>query len=108
MAPVLDHLISITTQCKFSLNLSAIFQENKAKPDGDVLMSHFYFRYACSIELPDMFILTGGEHSMKKVSQYSISGWMDDLPELNEGRRDHGCGFFFNDNMERVGIRNLN
>jgi len=58
--------------------------------------------YACSIELPDMFILTGGEHSMKKVSQYSTSGWMDDLPELNEGRNDHGCGYFYNDNMERV------
>ena len=75
---------------------------------GPHKMCNFHFRYACSIELPEMFILTGGEHSMKKVSQYSISGWMDDLPELNEGRRDHGCGFFFNDNMERVGIRNLN
>merc|ERR1712029_689884 len=30
------------------------------------------------------------------------SGWMEDLPELNEGRIHHGCGFFYNDDMQRV------
>merc|ERR1719348_343193 len=59
-------------------------------------------KYACSIELPDMFILTGGESTRTTVSRYSTSGWMEDLPELNEGRQEHGCGYFYNDDMQRV------
>jgi len=57
---------------------------------------------ACVIELPEMFIVTGGYYSTTKVSKYSTSGWIEDLPELNEGRYDQGCGFFYNDDMERV------
>ena len=70
---------------------------------------NFKCRSACSIELPESFILTGGyETSLTKVTKYSTSGWMEDLPELQEGRRSHGCGYFYNDDMERVGeiIRN--
>jgi len=59
-------------------------------------------QYACSIELPEMFILTGGSVTLTTVSRYSTSGWMEDLPELNEGRRGHGCGYFYNDDMQRV------
>merc|ERR1719342_980004 len=59
-------------------------------------------KLACSIELPEMFILTGGEYTETTVSRYSTSGWMEDLPELNEGRRSHGCGYFYNDDMQRV------
>ena len=55
-----------------------------------------------------MFIVTGGYYSTTKVSKYSTSGWIEDLPELNEGRYDQGCGFFYNDDMERVGIRHSN
>merc|ERR1719481_91040 len=57
---------------------------------------------ACSIELPEMFILTGGDYTLTTVSRYSTSGWMEDLPELNEGRGYHGCGYFYNDDMQRV------
>merc|ERR1711915_459478 len=59
-------------------------------------------RRACSIELPEMFILTGGSYTLTTVSRYSTSGWMEDLPQLNEGRYGHGCGFFYNDDMQRV------
>merc|ERR1712131_63105 len=59
-------------------------------------------KYTCSIELPEMFILTGGFDTLTTVSRYSTSGWMEDLPELNEGRRGHGCGYFYNDDMQRV------
>ena len=52
-----------------------------------------------------MFILTGGEDTRTTVSRYSTSGWMEDLPELNEGRQEHGCGYFYNDDMQRVSIR---
>ena len=44
---------------------------------------------------------------MTKVSKYSSNGWIEDIPELNEGRRDHGCGYFYNDNMERVSIGSI-
>merc|ERR1711972_164428 len=27
---------------------------------------------------------------------------MGDLPELNEGRFEHGCGYFYNNDMQRV------
>ena len=65
---------------------------------------HHSSRRACSIELPEMFLLTGGYDTQTKVSQYFNSGWMEDLPELNVGRYNHGCGFYFNDDMERVSI----
>ena len=68
----------------------------------------FYFSSACSIELPEMFILTGGVDPMTTVSHYSTSGWMEDLPVLNVGRYEHGCGYFYNDNMQRVSIRHSN
>ena len=64
-----------------------------------------FFRRACSIGLPEMFILTGGIYTMTTVSRYSINGWMEDLPELNEGRRYHGCGYFYNDDMQTVSFR---
>merc|ERR1719300_1800620 len=73
--------------------------------NGTVIRS-FDLKYdtanACSIELPELFILTGGSWTWTKVSRYSTSGWMEDLPELNEGRRNHGCGYFFNDDMQMV------
>jgi len=62
-------------------------------------------RNSCSIELPEMFIMTGGyewDDIEQKVSKYTTSGWIEDLPDLNEGRGDHGCGYFFNVDMERV------
>jgi len=46
--------------------------------------------------------LTGGSYTLTTVSRYSTSGWMEDLPELNEGRLGHGCGYFYNDDMQRV------
>jgi len=55
---------------------------------------------ACLIGFPDMFILTGGSHHSRNsatVSKYDISGWMEDLPDMNKGRHDHGCGFFYTD-----------
>ena len=66
------------------------------------------FSEACSIEFPEMFILTGGVYTEKTVSRYTTSGWMENLPELNEGRFLHGCGYFFNDDMQRVSIRHSN
>ena len=53
-------------------------------------------RYACSIELKEMVILTGGQYTMSKVTVYNNEGFVDDWPELNTGRNNHGCGHYVN------------
>ena len=68
--------------------LKIIFFRGIPVNNWDVVISCFYFRYACSIELHEMFLLTGGFYTLTTVSRYSTSGWMEDLPELNEVRAD--------------------
>ena len=53
------------------------------------------FRYACSIELKEMVILTGGTKE-NKVTVYNNKGFVEDWPELKTGRFNHGCGHFIN------------
>ena len=75
-----------------------------------------YYSAACSV--PDPFsttvIMTGGTFSMNTVSRYGLGnctvlyrtvlycrygleGWLEDLPPLNVGRREHGCGSYVSD-----------
>ena len=56
----------------------------------------FLPRSACSIELKEMVILTGGQYTMSKVTVYNNEGFVDDWPELNTGRNNHGCGHYVN------------
>ena len=39
---------------------------------------------------------------LSNVTVYSESGYMDDLPNLNEGRYDHGCSYYLNDDNTKV------
>ena len=39
---------------------------------------------------------------MNKVSIYSSSAWIEDLPELLQGRWSHGCGHYVNDDNKMV------
>jgi len=55
---------------------------------------------ACTIEFLNTFIVTGGEHA--NVSHYDGNGWIRDYPKLNNVRRDHGCGYYMNDDMKMV------
>ena len=36
------------------------------------------------------------------MSVYDIGGWVEDLPDLNTGRRDHGCGHYVDINNNTV------
>ena len=47
-----------------------------------------------------MVTISGGsdEGSRDKVSQYTLQGWVRDLPQLQQGRYGHGCGHYLNDN----------
>ena len=50
--------------------------------------------------------MTGGIHAAKSdlanVSMYDENGWKRDFPNLSAVRRDHGCGFYVNDDMKMV------
>ena len=61
-----------------------------------------YFRYACSIQLEEKVIVTGGGYTETTVSVYNIGGWVEDLPVLNTGRWDHGCGHYVDNNNDIV------
>ena len=50
------------------------------------------------------FLITGGTGSMKIVSRYNISGWIEDLEELNDGRWAHACAQFVNNNGNMVSL----
>ena len=52
------------------------------------------FSHACAIREGDRVIITGG-HSARTVSVYNENGWLEDLPNLKEGRQGHPCTRFF-------------
>ena len=37
------------------------------------------------------------------MSKYNGGGWLEDLPDLNVGRFDHGCGHYVDSNNNNVG-----
>ena len=49
-------------------------------------------------------ILTGGQHSLNRVSEYSESGFNRNLPQLQQGRSSHGCSYFDNEEKTKVDI----
>jgi len=81
----------------------------------------FGVSYACSIQLIDQVIVTGGSMIGSKwykmvtgrVTAYNINGFVENLPNLNIGRFDHGCGHYINEDGNEVylvtgGRRNYN
>ena len=59
-------------------------------------------RHACSIQMEDTVIITGGDFKKNQVTVYNTEGWVADWPELNTGRWDHGCGHFVNTDNQVV------
>ena len=55
---------------------------------------NIYYRAACAISDGDSVLLTGGKFSKQRVSSYDATGYVGDLPRLNVGRYDHGCGAY--------------
>ena len=50
----------------------------------------------CAIGFEDKVILTGGHGATSRVVVYNESGWVEDLPRLNQYRWEHGCGHYIN------------
>jgi len=65
-------------------------------------MLHHYTTDACTIEADDWVVVTGGWYTRTNVTEYDINGWRQELPDLNTGRYDHGCGYYVNANKEIV------
>merc|ERR1719320_2144659 len=59
-------------------------------------------RYACAITDKTTVIITGGEMTPRIVSRYGTGGHIEDLPSLNQGRHDHGCGAYTDDSGEQM------
>jgi len=91
-----------------------------ASPSGTILMGGAYSRktsekiqedgtssysfdlkydtyWACAINLGSSVILTGGIYTLTTVSEYDEDGWVRDLPPLLQGRYNHGCTYYNND-----------
>ena len=73
-----------------------------------VVITDFYFRFSCAINLGSSVILTGGRDTLTTVSQYNETGWEKDLPTLQTGRKYHGCAYFINSEGSKVGSINVN
>merc|ERR1719430_3012103 len=60
--------------------------------------------HACSIpdKTTDTLLITGGLNTTKTVSRYSGFGFLEDLPSLNNGRYNHGCGAYMREDGIQV------
>ena len=57
----------------------------------------YYCSDACGIDLGDSYVVTGGVNSLQKVAQYSLTGEVTYLADLQEGRAVHACTSFIDD-----------
>ena len=57
----------------------------------------------------DHVLITGGEDgfSSRSVQKYNEQGWIRDLPQMQQGRKHHGCGYYINDNNDLVRWTNV-
>ena len=63
-----------------------------------------YCSYACGIDLGDSYVVTGGVNSLQTVAQYTPSGEVTSLADLQQGRYLHACTSFIDDNGVTVSL----
>ena len=63
-----------------------------------------YCSQACGIDLGDSYVVTGGEFSRQTVAQYSLTGEVTYLADLQQGRYLHACTSFIDDNGVTVSL----
>ena len=72
------------------------------KDDYDItlcVLTFLYFSHACTIQLEDQVISTGGGNGIQIISRvyvYNIDGWVRNMPDLNTARSYHACGHYTN------------
>ena len=57
---------------------------------------------ACAINLGSSVLITGGIVTRTTVSEYNETGWVRDLPDLQQERQMHGCSFYDNNEGSQV------
>ena len=62
--------------------------------------TYYIYRSACAIPEEASLVITGGVDTLRTVSRYSITGYMEDLAELNVGRYGHGCSSYYKDGAQ--------
>jgi len=63
--------------------------------EGSKFTLDYHYKFGCSIQLEKTVILTGGWHSLDRVRVFNIEGYEKDGPSLLTGRRNHGCGSYY-------------
>ena len=66
------------------------------------MSQYILFSEACTIEMLEYVIVTGGAATPHHVTLYGGHGFEADLPSLITGRRDHACGHYINNENEAV------
>ena len=57
-------------------------------------MLQYCYSHACSIDLGQTVVITGGYDNEKKVTEYNEDGQSKELPQLMTGRKLHGCSSY--------------
>jgi len=72
----------------------------RVSSDGSSSSADFTLPYstrkACGIDLGTSYVVTGGKDSKQRVTQYSLTGEVTELPDLINGRYYHACSQFVN------------
>jgi len=81
-------------------NSDAATTTERVSPDGSSSSADFTLPYrtrrACGIDLGTSYVVTGGQYSRQRVTQYSLTGEVTELPDLITGRDRHACSQFVN------------
>ena len=69
----------------------------------------YYCRDACGIDLGDRYVVTGGYQpggntGLQTVAQYTLTGKVTYLADLQQGRSYHACTSFKDDNGVTVSL----
>ena len=69
-----------------------------------MLSNVYYCSFACGIDLGDSYVVTGGQYREKTVAQYTLSGEVTYLADLQQGRIFHACTSFIDHNGVTVSL----
>ena len=68
---------------------------------GLIFLNETYFSMSCGIadSNNDVYYITGNRNInfSKSATAYDEKGWIEDLAQLNRGRRNHACSGYYNE-----------
>ena len=67
-------------------------------------MLQYCYSAACSIDLGQSVVITGGYWTWKTVTEYKEDGTYKELPKLITGRWFHGCASYIDTDQNIVNI----